>query len=242
MQACGGVGSRVQLIPRAATKWSRSEDQDRSARVVRVAARSAAERTLRPWTNPARRSVDVLRIRKLGAEGDYNHFRTTRKWNTPDRAISLMTLEALDSLRVDGFGVEAGDLGENVTLDAPEALLKPGVCLYATNSSSRKRTNAEEEDCGSPLILEITEGITPCRNLDYVPGLASLPERVRRRFPKACRGRRGWYARVIEEGDLCADDVLMLHAPAYEENRQDYMQDKRERQRRWRAVPSTWHR
>jgi len=47
---------------------------------------------------------------------------------------------------------------------------------------------------------------------------------------------------VIEEGDLCADDVLMLHAPPYEENRQDYMQDKRERQRRWRAVPSTWYR
>eukprot|EP00747_Dinoflagellata_sp_TGD_P028441 gnl/TRDRNA2_/TRDRNA2_133272_c0_seq3.p3 gnl/TRDRNA2_/TRDRNA2_133272_c0~~gnl/TRDRNA2_/TRDRNA2_133272_c0_seq3.p3 ORF type:complete len:177 (+),score=26.40 gnl/TRDRNA2_/TRDRNA2_133272_c0_seq3:167-697(+) len=104
-------------------------------------------------------------------------------------------MEALASLRQEGYEVRPGDLGENITLEAPEAALSAGVCFRATAGT---------------LLLELTEPITPCPNLEHVASVAALPERKRRAFPRACRGRRGWYARVLNGGTLAAGSSLTI--------------------------------
>mmetsp|Transcript_44408 Transcript_44408/g.102610 ORF Transcript_44408/g.102610 Transcript_44408/m.102610 type:complete len:585 (+) Transcript_44408:73-1827(+) len=166
--------------------------------VKRVARRSAAERGSAKWTNPAKPAAEVIRVERDGVVGDYNHYRTMAKSSTPDRAVSLVSLEALDSLRFDGYEVGHGDLGENLTLQVPEASLAAGVRLHAIQPGG--------------LELELTELIVPCRNLEHLPALAALPERQLRSFARACRGRRGWYARVLVSGELRAGNILVLVA------------------------------
>eukprot|EP00747_Dinoflagellata_sp_TGD_P028439 gnl/TRDRNA2_/TRDRNA2_133272_c0_seq1.p1 gnl/TRDRNA2_/TRDRNA2_133272_c0~~gnl/TRDRNA2_/TRDRNA2_133272_c0_seq1.p1 ORF type:complete len:184 (+),score=20.89 gnl/TRDRNA2_/TRDRNA2_133272_c0_seq1:61-552(+) len=115
--------------------------------VIRLAARSQAERPAVKWACPVRPEVDTLQVEHQGVIGDYNHYRTYRHHGTPDRAVSIVTMEALASLRQEGYEVRPGDLGENITLEAPEAALSAGVCFRATAGT---------------LLLELTEPITPC--------------------------------------------------------------------------------
>ena len=201
--AANGPAAASRDSPRPETCWARRRrgaEAEAEAAVVgyplcvlRVAARGRAERAGGKWASPVRPEVDVLRVGPDGAEGDYNHYRATRFKGTGDRAVSFVTSEALASLRKDGFDVGPGDLGENVTLEAPEALLAAGVRLRAARGM---------------LELELTEPITPCRNLEYIPSLLAMPEAARRRFPRDCKGRRGWHARVLSGGELRAGDTL----------------------------------
>lgn len=165
--------------------------------VVRLATRTASKRGSLKWTSPHKEEVEVLHIEKSGVVGDYNHYRTIKKQSTDDRALSIVTVEALAALGRDGYVVQAGDLGENITLDAPEVVLAAGVRLQAPG-----------------LEIELTEPMIPCTNLEQIASIAALPERQRKAFPRACRGRRGWYARVLAGGTLRTADVLMLVPPS----------------------------
>ena len=93
--------------------------------------------------------------------------------------------ETLLSLSNDGYALEAGDMGENITLDGPEGALAPGVRL-----------------CAADLDLEITERMIPCKNLEHVAAVAALTTPEQRAFPKACKNHRGWYARVLTPGQF----------------------------------------
>lgn len=172
--------------------------------VVRVARRSAEERGLAKWTSPARPAADAICIESGGIEGDYNHYRTMQKGGTLDRAVSIMTLEALASLQRDGYGdLHAGDFGENVTLAAPEASLAAGMRLRTAAAPGG------ESGEGCPAVeLELTERMVPCQNLEHLAAIAALHPHARRAFPSACRGRRGWYARVLVAGELRPGDAL----------------------------------
>merc|ERR1712196_729750 len=90
--------------------------------VMRVAARPESQRGKGKFACPRRPSVDILTIEACGAVGDYNHYRTRRFQSTPDRAISIMSMQALQSLRQDGYDVVAGDMGENITLELPAGI------------------------------------------------------------------------------------------------------------------------
>lgn len=106
--------------------------------------------------------------------------------------MTIVTLDALVALQRQGYNILPGDLGENITLAAPEALLARGVQL-----------------CSGSLTLELVETTTPCKNLEHIASVVTLPDRQRRCFPRACRGRC-WYARVLTEGELRVGDSLQL--------------------------------
>uniref|UniRef100_A0A7S1FCU1 MOSC domain-containing protein n=1 Tax=Noctiluca scintillans TaxID=2966 RepID=A0A7S1FCU1_NOCSC len=159
--------------------------------VVRLAVRPRDERPNEKWCCPKRNAVSELRFETDGPHGDYNHYRQTAKKGTKDRAVSLMTTETLLSLSNNGYALEAGDMGENITLDGPEGALAPGVRL-----------------CAADLELEITERMIPCKNLEHVAAVAALATPQQRAFPKACKNRRGWYARVLTPGQLSVGSSL----------------------------------
>lgn len=53
-------------------------------------------------------------------------------------------------------------------------------------------------------LLEVSQGRQPCWKLNKRFGITDMARRVQQ------SGRTGWYYRVIEEGRVCADDVLAL--------------------------------
>ncbi len=128
-------------------------------------------------------AVSRLQITPAGAEGDYNHYRTTKVNGDPNLAILVLTREVIDTLRAEGWPVEPGDLGENLTLaDVPEASLRPG---------SRIRIGR--------VLLEVSEPCDPCTELYVLPyvGKEKGPE-----FVRTLTGRRGWFTRVLSPGEI----------------------------------------
>jgi MOSC domain-containing protein YiiM len=127
--------------------------------------------------------VPRVQITPAGAEGDYNHYRTTKVNGDPNLAVLVLTREVIDTLRTEGWPVEPGDLGENLTLaGVPESSLKPG---------SRIRIGE--------VLLEVSEPCDPCTELYVLPyvGPEKGPD-----FVRALTGRRGWFARVISSGEI----------------------------------------
>ena len=128
-------------------------------------------------------AVPRVQITPAGAEGDYNHYRTTKVKGDPNLAILLLTREVIDALRTEGWPVEPGDLGENLTLaGVPESSLTPG---------SRLRIGE--------VLLEVSEPCDPCTELYVLPyvGKEKGPG-----FVRTLTGRRGWFARVLSAGEI----------------------------------------
>jgi MOSC domain-containing protein YiiM len=140
-----------------------------------------------------KRAVPALRITSSGAEGDYNHYRTTKAKGDPDLAILLLTEEVIEGLRSEGWPVEPGDLGENLTLAAvPESSLKPGTRLAI-----------------GPCVLEVSKACDPCDETYILPYVG--PEKGPA-FVRTLVGRRGWYARVITPGDIATGDAVIIES------------------------------
>ncbi|HEV8195693.1 MAG TPA: MOSC domain-containing protein [Gemmatimonadales bacterium] len=130
-----------------------------------------------------KRAVPRLRVTPAGAEGDYNHYRTTKVAGNPDLAILVLTREVIDALRSEGWPVEPGDLGENLTLDGVrESSLKPG---------SRIRIGE--------VLLEVSEPCDPCTEVYVLPYVGQDKGPA---FVRALVGRRGWFTRVLTEGEV----------------------------------------
>lgn len=137
--------------------------------------------------------VGTLRLTAAGAEGDYNHYRTTELHGDPDQAVLVVTEDLLAQLGRDGWPVQPGDLGENLTLrGVPESALSAGVTL----------------EIGAVSVV-LTRPCDPCTNLYALPYIG------RRRGPdflKATVGRRGWYGKVVVPGEIHSGASLTLHA------------------------------
>jgi MOSC domain-containing protein YiiM len=135
-----------------------------------------------------------LRITESGAEGDYNHYRARSLDNDPAQAILLMTEDVLHALNAEGWPARPGDLGENLTVRLPEALLRPG---------SRVEIGA--------VVLEVSLACDPCTELYTLPfvGEERGPE-----FLRTMKGRRGWYARVTVGGEVRPGMPARVTAPA----------------------------
>ena len=138
-----------------------------------------------------KRSVASLAITAEGARGDYNRYRTRTLKGDPDSAILLLTEEILAALRQEGWAVEPGHLGENVLL--------AGIPADRLQIGTRVRLGS--------VLLQLSRLCEPCSELYELPyiGRSRGPE-----FVRTLQGRRGWYARVLEEGRVARGDPVQL--------------------------------
>jgi MOSC domain-containing protein YiiM len=114
----------------------------------------------------SKRSVDAVRlIAGIGVEGDAHAGATVKHRSRvavdptqPNlRQVHLIHAELLDELRARGFGISAGDLGENVLTRGIALLDLPvGACLRL----------------GAEAVVEITGLRNPCAQIEqFRPGL-----------------------------------------------------------------------
>ena len=127
-----------------------------------------------------------LTIVTEGVEGDFNRWRTEKANGDPDQAVLLLSDEILADLRAEGWPVERGHLGENLTVaNLPASALGPGVRIHA-----------------GEVVLEVSKACDPCTVLYSLPyvGLERGPS-----FLRTLQGRRGWFARVVRGGIVRPD-------------------------------------
>lgn len=127
--------------------------------------------------------VASVQLTARGVAGDWNHWRAAQPGGDPGGAVLFLGEEVLDALRAEGWPVGPGHLGENV--------LTRGLPNDATPKGTRLRIG--------DALVEVDRACAPCTKLFTLPyvGEARGPE-----FLRTTLGRRGWYARVLEEGDV----------------------------------------
>ena len=133
-----------------------------------------------------KRAVPHLHITAEGVEGDFNRWRTEEANGDPDQAVLLLSEETLAELRAEGWPVQPGELGENLTVAGlPPDALAPGA----------------EVRLGE-VLLEVSKPCDPCTIL-Y--GLPYVGHERGAAFLRALQGRRGWFARVVRSGTVRPD-------------------------------------
>jgi MOSC domain-containing protein YiiM len=128
-------------------------------------------------------------LRVSGVEGDFNRFRHEERHDSPDMALLVVPQEILEDLGREGWPVQPGDLGENVTTAGiPNDAFRVGQQLRVGEA-----------------LVEVAKPCDPCDNLYGLPyvGVVRGPA-----FLKTMLGRRGWYCRVIEEGTVRPGDAV----------------------------------
>jgi MOSC domain-containing protein YiiM len=142
-----------------------------------------------------KQAVARLDISADGAAGDYNNYRMRTLKGDPDQAILILTDDVIQQLRREGWPVQPGDFGENITLGgAAEADLGPGARLQVGD-----------------VLLEISKPCDPCTELGILPYVGK--ERTAE-FIRATKGRRGWYARVLHPGPVTLASPVQLRPVA----------------------------
>ncbi|HUR93904.1 MAG TPA: MOSC domain-containing protein [Gemmatimonadales bacterium] len=142
-----------------------------------------------------KRAVARLSIGPAGVEGDFNRWRTEEADGDPDQAVLLLAAETLADLRVEGWPVAPGELGENLTVAGlPSDALRPGALVRVGEA-----------------VLEISKACDPCTVLYSLPyvGIERGPA-----FLRTLHGRRGWYARVLRGGTVTPDMPVEVTEPA----------------------------
>jgi MOSC domain-containing protein YiiM len=133
--------------------------------------------------------VDTIVVNEKGVVGDFNKYRTERKAGSLEMAVLLYPVEMISKLNGEGWPVKAGDLGENIT----------------TEGLGYDEFLAGERFHVGNVILEVTKACDPCRNLSLLPYVGPVRQKE---FIRTLLGRRGWYARVIEGGEVHVGDVI----------------------------------
>ena len=162
-----------------------SESSRRSGRVYQLHRKSLT---------PGERGLPKLPVAEAhvtrgGVEGDFNIYRHEIAGDDPAMALLIVPFETLEELNREGWPVRPGDLGENVT--------SVGLRNEEFVPGGRFRIGG--------VLVEITKPCTPCDNLFGLPYIG--PERGPE-FLRVTLGRRGWYAKVLEEGQVHADDRI----------------------------------
>jgi MOSC domain-containing protein YiiM len=136
-----------------------------------------------------KRPIVEARFTTAGVEGDYNVYRHDVAEDDPNMAVLIVPMETLKDFNREGWPVRPGDLGENVT--------SVGVAYDDFGPGRRFRIGE--------ALVEVTKPCTPCDNLFGLPyvGAERGPE-----FLKVTLDRRGWYAKVLEEGRVRVGDPI----------------------------------
>jgi sulfite oxidase len=142
-----------------------------------------------------KRPVPELFVTPEGVQGDFNRWRTEKAAGDPDQAVLLLSEETLADLRAEGWPVQPGDMGENLTVAGlPAEALRPGVRVHV-----------------GEVMLEVSKACDPCTILHTLPyvGLERGPA-----FLRAMAGRRGWFARVLQGGTIRSDAAVEVDGVA----------------------------
>lgn len=135
--------------------------------------------------------VGSARILRTGLEGDFNRYRTEKKHGTPDYALLLLPIETIQQLQNEKWQVSPGDLGENITVSGlDKSAMGVGNILKVGDA-----------------VIQIAKEATPCGNLKVLP---FINDQNYQAFKDALIGRRGMYARVLEEGIVRTNDPIQL--------------------------------
>jgi MOSC domain-containing protein YiiM len=150
-------------------------------------------------------SLSIRLLTGLGVAGDAHmgetvkHRSRVRKDPTQPnlRQVHLMHVELFDELRKKGFGVQPGDLGENVTTS--------GIDLLALPSGTRLHI-------GASAVVEITGLRNPCVQIDgFQKGLMAAT------LDKDARGnlirKAGIMSIVLADGDVRPGDAVRVELP-----------------------------
>ncbi len=140
----------------------------------------------------------------LGREGfSGDSFAHPQFHGGPKQAVLLIALEVIDMLIAKGFAVFPGALGENVT---------------TAGLDHRDWRMGQQYRMGSARV-ELTKVRVPCRTLDvYRSGTKPIQNEiyslgVKRGDVSAEEwGRSGFYARVVQEGEIAAGDSIVLES------------------------------
>jgi MOSC domain-containing protein YiiM len=136
-----------------------------------------------------KKPVDSAFVSFAGVQGDFNVYRHEEREDDPDSALLIMPIETIKELNSEGWPIKPGDLGENFTTT--------GI-PYGSFAVGKVFTAGE-------VRFQISRACDPCDNLFLLPyvGQSRGPE-----FLKTMLGRRGWYARVLKEGRIRAQDRI----------------------------------
>ena len=137
---------------------------------------------------PKRMVAGPVALRAEGVEGDRQ--RDLRYHGGPDKAVLMIAAEVIEGLVLKGFKVDAGALGENLTVAGMDPRLWRAGQLYSVGEA----------------IIELTTLRVPCATL-HVYGRAV----GRQLYDADCKAGEvsspvwaygGFYARVVREGLL----------------------------------------
>jgi molybdopterin adenylyltransferase len=103
----------------------------------------------------------------------------------------ILSTDILDALNNEGWPVNPGDLGENLTLTNID------YSIMALGDRLKIRD----------VTLEISLICDPCTNLNNLPYVGKEKSAS---FIKTLMKRRGWYARVLKSGEVSVGDSVTL--------------------------------
>lgn len=145
-------------------------------------------------------SVPGVELYSGGCRGDFNFFRFNnyknvcekkgKPYDPENRAVLIMSLDVLAKLNEEGWPVKPGDLGENLLVDNRYGSFI-GSDLYRAGSA----------------IIQLTYQATPCKKLSQ---LSYVGEEKVAKFISTMSNRRGWYAKVVQEGVVKQGDEFIL--------------------------------
>ncbi len=126
--------------------------------------------------------VEKARATVDGLVGDG---RDHAKHAKPSRAISLMDQELLDDLCAEGYSLEPGTIGENLTV---KGLNVQGLAV------------GDVLELSGGVVLELTEMRTPCFVLD------PIDPQLKDDIVERC----GFLAKVVREGDIGPGETIRV--------------------------------
>ncbi len=126
--------------------------------------------------------VPKAEVQEKGLAGDGRSHE--KHWHL-DRAVSLMDIETLNVLKEDGYPLEPGAIGENVTTESLD--------MTSLNVGDKLTFSGG-------VVIEITELRKPCYVLDPL-GKSLKTDIV---------GRCGYLAKVVNEGSLEAGETITI--------------------------------
>jgi len=147
-----------------------------------------------------KRPISLGKVTKAGLLGDF--FAHPKLHGGPSQAVLIIANEAISSLLALGFPVFPGALGENLTTTGLHpSSWRSGQQFHV--GSARIELTKPREPCRA---LDIYSSSTPIRPALYSPGI-KLGDTAALHW-----GKSGFYARVIQEGDIAPGDIIVLES------------------------------